>query len=365
MLKEGDLARIKDLKNAQHLNGQLCKVKSPKDADRFEVQMINGNVKAVKTSNLVALPVPGSPVTAANVEEASAVQRGPNWMWGEQDGGKRCLGHILQFDQTTGWATVRWNSGKTNKYRVGVDGKHDLKWADPFNHEVECLEALAKGGSAIRNWHLRRTFAYPCGVKAFVLELEYFDVRDEVCKALGGHTHGQRVQGAGHQAVTIGVAPLHEELDRPQLFFHADGKAGAGVFDDSDSRSFKVVGRQTVRELSKNCRIDNFELLSLSKEVSPTFQYLDAANSYAGVTLERFDIRDSMCLKVGGFKHGQVVTHHGLNTATKQGVVIGVRLFDNVPKLFFHWDGKPGAGTFSNLPEMKLQAVGALVDKGL
>ena len=91
--------------------------------------------------------------------------------------------------------------------------------------------------------------------------------------------------------------------------------------------------------------------------MSPTLQYLNAANSYKAAKLERFDIRDSICLKVGGFKHGQVVTHPGMTTTTKLGVVIGVRLIDDVPKLFFHWDGKPGAGTFASLDALQLQVV--------
>lgn len=248
-----------------------------------------------------------------------------------------------------------WNRGRTNKYRVGVHGKHDLKCADPFSHEVECREALAKGGSAIRPWHLQCTFPYSCGVTAS--HLEYFDVREEICQALGGQKHGQRIQTpTRNQAVAIGVAPLDEDSDKTQFFFHLDGAVGAGIFDGMNTRKFKKLGRQKVRELAIQPSTDNVELHALIKEVTPTFQYVTGANSFAFSELGRFDIRDSICLKVGGLKHGQVVSPDG---ATKQGVVIGVKLVEELPKLFFHWDGKPGAGCFEDHQTHNFQVVGA------
>lgn len=51
------------------LNGQVCKVKGPKDADRFDVQLVDGSMKAVKTDNLRVLPAPGSLVEPLNVEQ--------------------------------------------------------------------------------------------------------------------------------------------------------------------------------------------------------------------------------------------------------------------------------------------------------
>lgn len=251
---------------------------------------------------------------------------------------------------------MRWNRGRTNKYRVGAEGKHDLKCADPFSHEVECREALAKGGSAIRPWHLQCTFRYSCGVIAS--HPEYFDVREEICQALGGQNHGQRVQApTGDQAVAIGVAPC-DDSDRTQLFFHLDQQEGAGIFDGSDTGKFKRLTRQKVRELALRPSTDNVELHALIKEVTPTFQYVTAAKSFAFASLDRFDIRDSICQKVGGLKHGQVVYHPGVNTATKQGVVIGVQVVHELPKLFFHWDGKPGAGCLEDHGRHTFQVVG-------
>ncbi|CAG0913605.1 unnamed protein product [Notodromas monacha] len=59
------------------------------------------------------------------------VQRGPDWDWGNQDGGKGKVGRVLDI---RGWdgesgrsvANVIWASGITNVYRVGHKGKVDL-----------------------------------------------------------------------------------------------------------------------------------------------------------------------------------------------------------------------------------------------
>ncbi len=56
------------------LNGQVCKVKAPKDADRFDVQLVDGSIKAVKTDNLRAVAEPGSLVKPFNVEQARCDQ---------------------------------------------------------------------------------------------------------------------------------------------------------------------------------------------------------------------------------------------------------------------------------------------------
>lgn len=57
-----------------------------------------------------------------------------------------------------------------------------------------------------------------------------------------------------------------------------------------------------------------------------------------------FDIRDEICEKVGGFKHGDVVR----TPSGKECVVIGVRKdpSDDTIALWFHPKGMPGAGVF-------------------
>jgi len=60
----------------------------------------------------------------------------------------------------------------------------------------------------------------------------------------------------------------------------------------------------------------------------------------------RFDIRDHICMKVGGFKHGDVVR----DRSGGEMVVVGVREADGSPRLWLHPKnlGRPGAGAFQS-----------------
>ncbi|XP_052759643.1 E3 ubiquitin-protein ligase MIB2-like isoform X2 [Mya arenaria] len=61
------------------------------------------------------------------------VIRGPDWDWGNQDGGEGKIGKVTDvrgWDSESGRsvAAVTWSSGSTNVYRVGHKGKVDLKY---------------------------------------------------------------------------------------------------------------------------------------------------------------------------------------------------------------------------------------------
>ncbi|CAJ1377531.1 unnamed protein product [Effrenium voratum] len=59
-----------------------------------------------------------NPVTPQNVAVNLRVVRGPDWQWGEEDGGKS--GVILSFDKAKSTAQVLWEGGKAqNHYRYG------------------------------------------------------------------------------------------------------------------------------------------------------------------------------------------------------------------------------------------------------
>jgi hypothetical protein len=58
------------------------------------------------------------------------VVRGPDWGWGNQDGGKGCIGEIIERNLSTGWTTVLWSNGYKSGYRIGVEGKYDLALAN-------------------------------------------------------------------------------------------------------------------------------------------------------------------------------------------------------------------------------------------
>lgn len=66
----------------------------------------------------------------------ASVCRGPDWEWGNQDGGEDKTGRVIEI---RGWdnescrsvANVSWSSGSVNVYRLGHQGNVDLKYVQP------------------------------------------------------------------------------------------------------------------------------------------------------------------------------------------------------------------------------------------
>lgn len=79
------------------------------------------------------------------------VVRGPDWKWGNQDGGEGNVGTIVHIGTETKspikepivW--VRWDSGSKANYRAGVDGKHDLRVLDSANADVRHIRVSCDG----------------------------------------------------------------------------------------------------------------------------------------------------------------------------------------------------------------------------
>lgn len=78
------------------------------------------------------------------------VVRGPDWKWGDQDGGEGILGTLVEIEGTyeagngvTGVAVVvQWDGGSRCNYRCGVDGKYDLLVYDSAATGEETLSQL-------------------------------------------------------------------------------------------------------------------------------------------------------------------------------------------------------------------------------
>ncbi|XP_052698297.1 uncharacterized protein LOC128176193 [Crassostrea angulata] len=62
------------------------------------------------------------------------VTRGPDWEWGNQDGGAKSIGTVLRVDDN-GVVLVYWKHGSCHQYRYGYDDKIDLQLCDPFSPE--------------------------------------------------------------------------------------------------------------------------------------------------------------------------------------------------------------------------------------
>lgn len=59
------------------------------------------------------------------------VVRGPQWKWGDQDGGIGRCGVVISRT-ATGWIGVRWSANMTvNVYRYGTDSSYDITLHDP------------------------------------------------------------------------------------------------------------------------------------------------------------------------------------------------------------------------------------------
>ncbi|XP_048506982.1 E3 ubiquitin-protein ligase HERC2 isoform X2 [Athalia rosae] len=71
------------------------------------------------------------PELAVLMEIGTRVVRGIDWKWGDQDGPPPGEGRVVGELGEDGWIRVQWDNGNTNSYRMGKEGKYDLKLAEP------------------------------------------------------------------------------------------------------------------------------------------------------------------------------------------------------------------------------------------
>ena len=72
---------------------------------------------------------------ADTVQLGLRVVRGPDWEWGDQDGGEGHVGTVVEVgDQDSAnqprSAIIQWDSGERSRYRCGLDEKYDLRVLD-------------------------------------------------------------------------------------------------------------------------------------------------------------------------------------------------------------------------------------------
>ena len=149
----------------------------------------------------------------------------------------------------------------------------------------------------------------------------------EACRR-HGYLHGDVVITENGRVFTaIGI---YDDM----LWFHVEGSDGAGIWEN---QTLKNIGRTTVRPgPSKEAPTISSEWLKLD------FLYT-AGVTVSSAEIVPFDIRDEICMSVGGFKHGQVLEVPGIR---KPVVTIGVRRNSLCVALWFHVKGSPGAGIF-------------------
>jgi len=77
-------------------------------------------------------PDPRATPPAKPLPVGTLVTRGPDWEWGEHDGEPGNVGKVISDDTLhKGWVRVKWSNGYTDSYRMGYDGKFDLKVVSP------------------------------------------------------------------------------------------------------------------------------------------------------------------------------------------------------------------------------------------
>ncbi|XP_015747588.1 PREDICTED: E3 ubiquitin-protein ligase MIB1-like [Acropora digitifera] len=84
------------------------------------------------------------------MEAGLRVVRGPDWMWGNQDGGEGNVGTIIHLGQDggslpDGTVLVYWDSGKQMNYRVGHSGKFDLRILDSAPTGIKHVAVVCDG----------------------------------------------------------------------------------------------------------------------------------------------------------------------------------------------------------------------------
>ena len=55
--------------------------------------------------------------------------RGPDWKWGEQDGGEGCVGTLVKEDGDK-TVIIQWDAGNRLSCRCGFEGNYDLRVYD-------------------------------------------------------------------------------------------------------------------------------------------------------------------------------------------------------------------------------------------
>nr|XP_022332696.1 uncharacterized protein LOC111130207 [Crassostrea virginica] len=78
------------------------------------------------------------------------VRRGPDWKWGDQDGGEGSVGTVYRLKTPTE-IYVRWPNGTKSNYRYGFKTFFDVEICDPFDPNIQ--KAIEAEREEIKNKH--------------------------------------------------------------------------------------------------------------------------------------------------------------------------------------------------------------------
>jgi hypothetical protein len=135
-------AHLKDaqdkLREAYQLHwGQVLKLQLKIDKERQSEEQRGERGEDDELSKLIKTHVNYKGVISSSKGQPESlpigtrIVRGPDWKWGNQDGGDGEVGETIQAVQSDQWVRVKWKNGTKNTYRWGKSGKYDLKLVSP------------------------------------------------------------------------------------------------------------------------------------------------------------------------------------------------------------------------------------------
>ncbi|XP_048005438.1 probable E3 ubiquitin-protein ligase HERC2 [Leguminivora glycinivorella] len=92
------------------------------------------------------------PELASLMKIGTRVVRGKDWKWGDQDGVPGSEGRVIGDLGEDGWVRVAWDAGGTNSYRMGKEGKYDLKLARTPSPPPSDDETVNEDSDYILDW---------------------------------------------------------------------------------------------------------------------------------------------------------------------------------------------------------------------
>ncbi|XP_062596391.1 uncharacterized protein LOC134257806 isoform X2 [Saccostrea cucullata] len=84
------------------------------------------------------------------------VTRGPDWKWGDQDGGEGNVGTVYRIKKDA-VVLVKWQNGNRSNYRYGYDNRYDVTLCDPFDplvlQSLKCQHRSYYSGNPEKEGH--------------------------------------------------------------------------------------------------------------------------------------------------------------------------------------------------------------------
>ncbi|CAB3375688.1 Hypothetical predicted protein [Cloeon dipterum] len=127
-----------------------------------------GDVYAIFKDNVIKTRPPCMPLSNAELatmlKPGTRVVRGMHWKWGDQDGPPPGEGQVVGELGDDGWVRVQWDNGATNSYRMGKEGKYDLKLAEPphvSESEAESESSLEDMASPVQAISSSKVYPHP------------------------------------------------------------------------------------------------------------------------------------------------------------------------------------------------------------